>query len=68
MAFMTPAVRRIYDEAKKNKEFQQALKDSGEKEYQPRFMWGETEKAIYATIYMGYLVALNKYDESNYKY
>lgn len=57
----------MYKEAKGNLEFQNDLKPHEPKRYKPRWHWNELEKTLFATVYMGWLIAKGKYNESNYK-
>lgn len=64
---MESSVRKIYEESKCDLEFQLKLKESGEDYHTPSFWWDEETKMLFATIYMGYLLALGKFKDSNYK-
>ena len=61
-----PKVKRMYNEAKVNKSFQDDLKKHEPDTYKPKLLWGDTEKVIYATIYMGWLIARGEYNENDY--
>jgi hypothetical protein len=64
---MEDSVKNMYKEAKGNLEFQNDLKPHEPKRYKPRWHWNELEKTLFATVYMGWLIAKGKYNESNYK-
>ena len=65
---MTEPVKRLYNEAKVNVDFHEALKKVREDYYKPGLFWSEEEKILYASVYMGWLMGKDQYDRKNYEY
>jgi len=64
---MTNKVTKLYLAAKENLIFQHDLKIHEPKSYAPIIFSDNTDKAIYATIYMGYLIGKGIYNENDYE-
>lgn len=58
---------KLYKEAKENLIFQNDLKIHEPKNYKPKIFFDEKDKAIYSSIYMGYLIGKGIYNENDYK-
>jgi len=54
---MTEKTKHIYQKAKNDYEFREAMKSAGEECHTPKWTWCELTKTLYATAYWGYLVA-----------
>ncbi len=63
---MTTPLTNLFNAAKSDKAFQDDLKKHEPKDYKPGFFWSEAEKAMYASIYMGYLIAKGTYNDKDY--
>jgi hypothetical protein len=64
---MKPTVKKLYNEAKVNLDFQEELKLYEPDNYKPKLWWDKHKKVLYACLYMGYLIGKGKYNENNYK-
>ena len=64
---MTGSVKNLYKEGKANKEFLNELLAADPSARKPKWYWSDLDEALYATIYMGWLVAKGLYNEENYK-
>ena len=64
---MKKSINKLFNEAKSDNTFRNKLVSCGEEYHTPRFWWGGRLKALYAAIYMGYLVALGRFNEDNYR-
>jgi len=63
---IAPPVRILFNEAKTDMEFQTELRLAGEKKYSPGIFWDDTDKALFATVYLGWLIGKKIYDPSKY--
>ena len=64
---MTEPVKNLYKEGKANKVFLNELLAADPSARKPKWHWSDVEKALYAEIYMGWLIAKGLYNEENYK-
>ena len=65
---MATPIKRLFKAAKKDLAFQQKLKEVGEVHNKPEQWWDNNLQVLFATVYMGYLVANGLYTESDYDY
>ena len=63
---MKNIVKRLFNEAKDNLEFQNELMPHEPKWHKPKWYWGDEKKVLYATVYMGWKIGKGTYNESNY--
>jgi hypothetical protein len=61
---MEKKVKKIINAAKNDKNFQFELKKHEPNNYKLDYFSNDTEKIIYASIYMGWLIGKGVYDES----
>jgi len=64
---MNAKTRKLYEEAKDNKQFQEDLKLFEYKYHKPTMCWSMELKIIYASVYMGWLIGKGMYNENNYE-
>lgn len=64
---MSQYIDNLIKKAISDIDFQNELKIHEPKNYKVSFFWGKEKKFIYASIYMGYLIAKGNYKESDYK-
>lgn len=65
---MTPKVRKLFNEAKDNEEFQEELKVHEPEEYKPPgLLSNDLDKLLYAILYMGWLIGKGIYNENKYE-
>lgn len=64
---MKRSVKKLYNEALENKEFNMDFKLSDSTYYKPNFFTDEIRKILYTSVYEGYLIAKGQFDEANYK-
>jgi hypothetical protein len=64
---MKKAVRNLFNEANNNEEFKAEMKKIGEGDFaRPSKFWDVELKAIFASVYMGWLMGRGEYKEENY--
>lgn len=63
---MTPKVKKLFTDAKNDKEFIQTLKDNGEEYNTPQWYWDVKTEILFATVYYGYLMGKGKFKKENY--
>ncbi|CAL2056045.1 hypothetical protein [Tenacibaculum sp. 190524A05c] len=64
---MTEAVKKIYKEAKSNKEFDNEMKSLDPEGYKkPSIFSSDIDKILYASSYYGWLIGKGKYNRQNY--
>lgn len=61
---MTHRVKNLLNAAKNDMLFQSELKTHEPDCYKVGFFWNESEKIMYASIYMGWLIGKGVYDEN----
>jgi hypothetical protein len=63
---MTRGLKNLLKEGKHNEEFISQMKKADEGFTIPNFLTSEIDKMLYISMYIGWLVARNEYNELNY--
>lgn len=64
---MKVSLMNLFEEAKNNQDFIESLKRSGENEFsEPKGYWKYEAKSQFAAVYLGWLMALEKFDPGKY--